>query len=737
MTASRYRAFISYSHSDRRWGEWLHRALETYTPPKHLIGRKTGTGTVPARFTPVFRDRDELPSASSLESKVDDALQRSDNLVVICSPSAATSRWVNEEILTYKRMGQADRIFCLIVDGEPHASQVPGRESEECFPPALRFSLGADGDLDETMPAEPIAADARRQGDGRGNAKLKLLAGMLDLGYDSLKQRELARRHRRTTAIAAVSIVLAAVMAVLGVQAIIARQAAEVARQAADVARQAAVRRQKQAEGLIGFMLGDLDTKLNQVDRLDILEDVANKAMQYFQALPEDDVSEVGLEQRVSALQKIGSVRLGQGHADSALQAFEAARKLSRQLAVASPKNADRQAAYAESLSWVGQAQWQRGDTEAVAATFSRVGAVLKTAVGLAPNSVVMLKQVLAQATGNGRVLEAAGKLGEAEQSYQEVLDVARKLRALKPDDPEMQKEVGYAYNNLGVLAARRGDLRAASDFYARDLAIKQRIFDADPRNNSAHGEMALSLQFTAPLHEQLGQTDQAVRDYQQAIAIYGELLRLDPTQVVYMYYQGVGYIKLANLLLDSGRTEAAIAPVAQAQAMMRKAVATDPMDPKKALWLWNARLLDARMALQQGRRGIARSLAAEVETSVAALKVGDAELPTQVLLRAQALMVGADIDARGDPHAARAERVRARELLAPFITDDTRDPKLLNPWLRLAVALGSKPFPQENLDSLRQSGYANHGFVQAMARAGVAYTPSGTPVPATKGEKK
>lgn len=32
----KYWAFISYSHVDRAWGDWPHRALETYRPPRAL-----------------------------------------------------------------------------------------------------------------------------------------------------------------------------------------------------------------------------------------------------------------------------------------------------------------------------------------------------------------------------------------------------------------------------------------------------------------------------------------------------------------------------------------------------------------------------------------------------------------------------------------------------------------------------------------------------------------------------
>ena len=109
--------------------------------------------------------------------------------------AGAKSKWVNEEILAFKRLGREDRIFCIIVGGEPNASDLPGREAEECFPPALRFRLGPDGNL-STARTEPIAADARPGKDGKNNAKLKLISGLLGVGYDSLRRREQQRRNR-------------------------------------------------------------------------------------------------------------------------------------------------------------------------------------------------------------------------------------------------------------------------------------------------------------------------------------------------------------------------------------------------------------------------------------------------------------------------------------------------------------------------------------------------------------
>ncbi|MEM1143609.1 MAG: hypothetical protein AAGI88_13595 [Pseudomonadota bacterium] len=72
MTSFRYKAFISYSHSDVRWARWIQKALETYRLPGKLAQKYDLEG---ARLRPVFRDRDELSTSSSL-SGVDRKIAR-------------------------------------------------------------------------------------------------------------------------------------------------------------------------------------------------------------------------------------------------------------------------------------------------------------------------------------------------------------------------------------------------------------------------------------------------------------------------------------------------------------------------------------------------------------------------------------------------------------------------------------------------------------------------------------
>ena len=240
-TPFKYRAFISYSHSDEKWARWLHRSLETYRMPKQLVGTTTEFGLVPEKFAPVFRDRDELATATNLGATLIAALEQSACQIVICSRKSAKSRWVNEEILTFKRLGKAHRIFSLIVDGEPGASLHPQLADLECFPDALIYRLGEDGNL-TTERGEPIAADVRPQKDRKQDALLKLLAGMLGIGLDELKRREARRRQRRMVAVVAASVTGMVITSALATAAWLARNEAErqrvIAETEAETARQ-------------------------------------------------------------------------------------------------------------------------------------------------------------------------------------------------------------------------------------------------------------------------------------------------------------------------------------------------------------------------------------------------------------------------------------------------------------------------------------------------------------------
>lgn len=109
----RYSAFLSYSRADERCASWLHRKLDRYRPPRTLGSLNENGKLIPPALHPVFRDRSDLSGGGSLPAKIEAALKDSECLIVLCSPSAAQSYWVDQEVQTFARLNPAGQIIAL------------------------------------------------------------------------------------------------------------------------------------------------------------------------------------------------------------------------------------------------------------------------------------------------------------------------------------------------------------------------------------------------------------------------------------------------------------------------------------------------------------------------------------------------------------------------------------------------------------------------------------------------
>ncbi|MGF1454228.1 MAG: toll/interleukin-1 receptor domain-containing protein [Alphaproteobacteria bacterium] len=138
-----YLAFLSYSTRDGRAARRLHRDLEHYRVPKRLV-QDLGTRE---RLRPVFLDRDELPAGSDLPARIRAALDSAEWLIVLCSPAAAASDWVNREIAAFKAMGKGHRIIPVIA---PH---VPAGAYETALPLPPRKTNWPSSRLSSTRPS--------------------------------------------------------------------------------------------------------------------------------------------------------------------------------------------------------------------------------------------------------------------------------------------------------------------------------------------------------------------------------------------------------------------------------------------------------------------------------------------------------------------------------------------------------------------------------------------------------
>lgn len=534
---AKYRAFLSYSHQDHQWATWLHRALEVYRPPKHLVGQVTERGPIPKRLAPIFRDREELATATDLGEVISQALKQSACQIVICSPHAARSKWVNEEILAYKRLGREHRIFCLIVGGEPNASDDPQQSLRECFPAALRYRIGADGNLSDQR-TEPIAADARPGKDGRTNAKLKLIAGLLGVGFDDLRQREQQRRNKQLAAVASAAFAGMILTTGLAAAALLARSNAERQRVRAEAEAETA----RQTTGFLVdlFRISDPgEARGNTVTAREMLDKGAERIK-----------TELAKQPAIQAtlMDTVGTVYMSLGLYREARplldQALVERRALGATASVAQPETLNHRG---ELLSLQAEYQAAESDYRNALAMMRKMSAGVGVADGQA--QAVVAKSL----AGLGYTLSRLGRLPEAESALREALAAQRKLYGNTHGD------VARTLQDLAFVVRKRGDLRGAIPLMEEALAMQREL-----RGVAPHPALAEALDNLSSLLYQGGEYDRSGKLLEEAIAMKRVLLGEKHPEIA------VGLNNLAMLLADKGDIRGAEAMFRQALTMHR-----------------------------------------------------------------------------------------------------------------------------------------------------------------------
>lgn len=528
-----YQAFISYSHRDQQLARWLHRRLENYRLPKALRGLVTG-GSHPLR--PVFLDREELASAGSLSQSILTALDASAALIVICSPAAAASRWVNEEIRQFRIQHPQRPVFALVGSGDPAAD--PRLAPERAAMP-LNLLL-VDIHSPSGSLGEPLAVDVRREGDGRQAAFLKLVAGLLGLPYTQLRRRELRRRNQIRSVALGISLALTAAFALLAWRATVARNEARAARAQAELELQS--ERQTREFLLSVFQLADpgeargeavtvrevLDTAVARIDSTEFARPVIKSRFlatmgqaysslglnrrsvellrQSLDQLGTENLSAESWSQRIDSQLELSNVLFDMGEYEAALQELNAldsepARSNIQPLQMAYAQNirgdvlsyqdqADAaMKAYQTSLQFLEQANPSR-EQEVSSRSRSLGGiAVLQHFAGDYAQSladyaevVALLEPVLGEQHPDtiwamiswGSAAYSAGEIETAHNAWTRSLAVAEKVLG------ETNPEVGTIKNNLGRLLLERGENEQAEQYLRAAVEIDRHHRSAD-----------------------------------------------------------------------------------------------------------------------------------------------------------------------------------------------------------------------------------------------------------------
>jgi tetratricopeptide (TPR) repeat protein len=521
-----YDAFVSYSHAKDKP---IAAALQS-------VVQKLGKPWYRRRALRVFRDDTSLSATPHLWPSIEQALGQSRFLILLASPEAAASPWVNKEVAYWLEHKGADTLLIAVTDGVlawDNAINDFGLREDVPLPPALAGRFASEPKWVD-LAAYRDAADPR-------DAKFTELAadfaaairGMPKEDLLSQEVRQQRRALRLAWSAAGALLLLAMAASGAGVLAYRAQQQAVRAEQQAVAERDHATRNFKLAHNTADNLVSDIARGLRNVQgmRADSVRKILETAKATFEQLVNSAPDDLLLQQSRSVmLEEFGRTYLTLGNLSEALRSYRDSLAIAERLAKAEPDNADWQRNLAVSYDEIGGvlvAQGKLGE----ALTFFRDGlAVAERLAKDYPDNLHWQRDLSLSHTKVGSVLEAQGNLGEALKSYRDGLAIAERLTKRFPEDAVWQSDLTASFEHVGDVLRAQGNLGEALKSFRDGLAITERLAEADPSNAGWQRNLSLSYDRVGDVLRAQGNLAEALKFFRTGLAIRQRLVKADPT---------------------------------------------------------------------------------------------------------------------------------------------------------------------------------------------------------------
>lgn len=472
-----------------------------------------------------------------------------------------------------------------------------------------------------------------------------------------------------------------------------------------------AEKRRAQLEEFVEFMLGDMRDKLEPVGKLEILNDVGQKTVEYVESLDPAQMSAAELTRSAKALNQLGEVRLKQGNTPEALRMFARSAVFTGVATRREPKNGAALLVRGETEFWVGHAHWAEGRNDDALRHMEQYMAIGERLAKLDPDNK---KYVLERAYGHAgvaMVLETKGDFVNALKHHRVALQVKEGLARRDPNDPNAQAEVARAYNKVGTVLYSTGDLLGALEHSRREVAIYRELLVRDPKQNQWRQRLAASMGYLGRALEETGQWSAAFTLWQEELAIERQLVALDPTNVSSLRAAATTACRVAKAEGGRGQRESADAYFRESRSGIADAIKHAPTRASFAVDAASIDIEYARHLARNGRTREAMAILRDVTRRLEALAPADRSARPD--LAAAALLLG-DLD----PRSREAQWKRAEGVLAPLV-NSTAAPTELATWFQILVRRNRLAEARRVLSRIERTGYASSDLQQLCRERG------------------
>jgi len=463
-----------------------------------------------------------------------------------------------------------------------------------------------------------------------------------------------------------------------------------------------AEKRRAQLEDFLGFMLGDMRRKLDSVGRLDILDDVGKRTIEYVDSLNPAKMNPEELTRSAKALNQLGEVRLKQGKTPEAMEIFDRSLGLVDRAVQREPRNPEALMVQGTTHFFLGDSLRLQGDNEKALhhmREYMRAGDALAS---IDPkNGKYQLERAYGH-SGVAQILQAQDKLEEALKHFNVSLIVKEELARRDPTDADAQAELARAYSKVAVVMYMSGDLRGALSQFEREVAIYRQLIRRDPQNTDWLNRLASAMAFLARMVHSTGDESRATSLWKEELEIERRLAERDPTNVSWQRSVAITERRIAVSLMARGDTAAALPLFRSARKGIRTAI---QRAPTRTSMLVDEAAIDNEYAFALAASGdvdAASDIYRSVIRRMAILPSSD-RLARIELARAAYLL--GDRLAGSSLKNALGMWARAEREFAPFV-EDSRNPHDLDLWLRILVRRGRLTEARQVLNQLRRTGY-------------------------------
>ena len=660
-----YDAFISYSHAkDKPIAAALQSAIQ-----------KLGKPWYRRRALRLFRDDTSLSATPHLWPTIEQALGQSRYFLLLASPEAAASKWVNTEVASWLEHNSIDTLLIGLTDGELSWDDSTGdffRGVSVPLPPALaqRFS------------SEPKWVDLRpyRNGARKGDARFTELAADFAAAIRGMPKEDLlsqeVRQQRRALTLAwsaaASLLVLATAATAAGIFAYRAQQEAVAQRDRAEHTLMLAT---DTANGLAV----DLAQKFQDSGLpVPLAKDILDRALKLQDQLI--GAGENNWQLRASQVQALNATAYALsklGDQDGAEAAARQAQTIAGEFSKVLPAGADAARPYVAGLlavsdgNIIDQLLKQGRPDEAL----SRARANYETLKALAAKNPSDLLQAMIATSDYTlvRVLMAQGKLDDALVAARESTAILETVVSKDRNNLVRQQDLAASTAAVGNVLALQSHAEEAIASYHESIPIYETLLAKEPANTPYQFGAATSYRMVAILLGNLGRVDEALPSYRRGLALFKSLVASDPSVVVWQddlfgieleigraliaedniepglaafrdanaiaeqnggndtrrHELALAYDDIGQRLVDQGKLDAAPSAYGRAGDILKALAEKDPENARKQndLALHDDKMVDLLLAQSKADEALAPALdALAIRRSLAAKDGSDAE---------------------------------------------------------------------------------------------------------------